>query len=86
MIIDVNQKFRQLRQSRAQLRVTRLAQQTALENLRVVKNRYQAQASLLKDVLQSQAALEQANSDHQQALVRFWTARAEFEHATGEDR
>ena len=84
--IDVNDKFRQLRQSRAQLRVTRLAWQAALESLRVVKNRYQVQASLLKDVLEAQAKVEQAGAASQQALAAFWTAKAEFERALGEDQ
>jgi outer membrane protein TolC len=86
VIIDVNDKFRQLRQSRAQLRVTQLARQAALESLRVVKNKYQVQASLLKDVLEAQAKVEQAGAASQQALAAFWTTKAEFERALGEDQ
>jgi outer membrane protein TolC len=86
VLIDVNDKYRQLRQSRMQLRVARLEQETSIENLRVAKNRYAVEAALLKDVLQNQAGLEQSNSDYQQALVTFWNARAEFERALGEDR
>ena len=86
IVIDVNDKFRRLRQSRAQLRVARLARQAALENLRVVKNRYQVQASLLKDVLDAQALVEQANAASAQAVAAFWTAKAEFERALGEDQ
>lgn len=86
IIADINDKFRQLRYQRAELQVARLAHETALENLRVVKNRYQVQAALVKDVLQSQAGVQQSSAGYQQALASFWNARAEFERALGEDR
>ena len=86
VLVDVNDKFRQLRYSRGQLRVARLAQETAVESLRVAKNKYAVQAVLLKDVLQGQVSLEQSNSDYQQALLSFWNARADFERALGEDQ
>jgi outer membrane protein TolC len=41
---------------------------------------------LLKDVLQAQVQLEQANNQGRQALLSFWTAKAEFENAIGEDK
>jgi hypothetical protein len=37
-------------------------------------------------VLAAQANVEQSNSAYQQALLHFWTAKAEFEHALGEDQ
>lgn len=86
IIIDVNGKFRQLRQSRAQLEVARLTHQAAVESLRVVKNRYEVQASLLKDVLEAQTKVELAAAASEQALAAFWTAKAEFERALGEDQ
>jgi outer membrane protein TolC len=86
VLADVNDKFRQLQYRRAELRVARLAQEAALESLRVVNNRYSVQAVLLKDVLQAQAGLEQTNSDYQHTLTSFWNARADFERALGEDR
>jgi outer membrane protein len=86
VLIDVNDKYRGLRQSRTQLRVARLAQETAIESLRVTKNKYAVQNVLLKDVLQGQVSLEQSNSDYQQALLSFWNSRADFERALGEDQ
>ena len=53
VVIDVIQNYRQLQQSRAQLRVASLTQQTAIENLRVAKNKYAVEGVLLKDVLQA---------------------------------
>ena len=86
VVIDVNDKHRQLRYRQAELRVVQLAQQTAIENLRVAKNKFAVQAMLVKDILQAQVSLEQSNADYQQALTTFWNARADFERALGEDQ
>ena len=86
VLLDINDKYRQLRYRRAELRVARLAQDTAIENLRVMKNKYAVQAVLVRDVLQAQVSLEQSNTEYQQALTSFWNARADFERALGVDR
>ena len=41
---------------------------------------------MLSDVLQTQASLAEATHELQQALLAFWTAKAEFEKAVGEDK
>ena len=86
VLVDVNDKYRRLRQSETQLRIARLAQQTTIESLRVTKNKFAVQSVLLKDVLQGQVSLEQSNSDYQQALLSVWNSRADFERALGEDQ
>jgi outer membrane protein len=86
VLVDINDKYRQLRYSRAELRVARLSQEEAVENLRVVKNKYSAQFVLVKDVLQAQAGLEDSHTEYQKALTSFWNARADFERAIGEDQ
>jgi outer membrane protein TolC len=86
VLIDVNDKFNKLRQSRQMLAVTQLGRDAAVENVRVQTNRYKVQMSLLKDVLQAQSQLEQASDQGRQALLAFWTAKAEFENAIGEDK
>src|SRR5262249_8547067 len=86
VLIDVNEKYRALRRSRSQLRAARLAQEAAIESLRVTRNKYSVEAVLLRDVLQGQVNLEQSNNDYNQALLTFWNARAEFERALGEDQ
>jgi outer membrane protein TolC len=85
VVIEVNSRFRTLGEKRALLNVAQMAQVAAREKLRVKTNQYQVQAALLPDVLQLRA--EQANSDdrYQQALLAFWTAKADFEHAVGEE-
>ncbi len=84
-VVDVNSRFRSLAEKRALLNVAQMAQATSREKLRVKTNQYQVQAALLPDVLQLRA--EQANSDdqYQQALLAFWTAKADFENALGEE-
>jgi len=63
-----------------------MEQETAREGLRVNTNKYKLTAALLSDVLQSQAALAEANNHYQQALLGYWTAKAKFEAAMGEDK
>src|SRR5882724_9453886 len=86
VLIDVGDKLRKLQQSGQALRVARVAESSAKENLRVTTGRYKFQAVLLSDVLQSQASLAEANHEYQSALLAFWTAKAEFEKALGEDK
>ena len=86
VLIDVGDKFRKLQQSGQALRVARLAENSARENLRVSTGQYKFQAVLLSNVLQSQASLAEATNEYQQALLAFWTAKAEFEKALGEDK
>lgn len=85
VVVDVNTRFRTLAEKRALLNVAQMAQATSREKLRVKTNQYQVQAALLPDVLQLRA--EQASSDdnYQRALLAFWTAKADFENAVGEE-
>ena len=85
-LIDINEKYNKLRQARQLLTVTDLSRAAAVETVRVLSNRYRAQVALLKEVLQAQTQLEQANDQRRQTLLSFWTAKAEFEHAIGEDK
>jgi len=86
VIMDVDNAYRTLQESQAKLRTTKLNQRAALENLRVDKNQYEVQAALLKVVFQAQTTVAQANSDYQHALAEYGSARAELEHALGEDQ
>ncbi len=86
VLIDVGDKLRKLQQSAQALRVAKLEESSARENLRVSTGRYKFQEVLLSDVLQSQAFLAEATHEYQRALLAFWTAKAEFEKALGEDK
>ena len=85
IVLDINTRFRKLAEARAMLRVTETAQSAAREKLRVRTTQYQVQAAMLSDVLQLRADLASIDDRHQQALLTFWTARADFEQAIGEE-
>ena len=85
VLVEVNAQFRKLEEARALLKIVRLSQLSAGEKLRVVRNKYKYEAALYKDVLQTQAAVADTNHQYQQALLNYWTARADFEKAVGEN-
>jgi len=86
VMIEVGAKMRDLQQAAQTLRVAQLGQETARENMRVSINKYKLVATLLSDVLQTQATLANADYEYQKALLAFWTAKAEYEKALGADK
>ncbi len=86
VLVDVGDKLRKLQLTGQALRVAKLAEDSAKENLRVSTGQYKFQAVLLSDVLKSQASLAEATNEYQRALATFWTAKAEFERALGENK
>jgi len=86
VLIDVSDKFRKLQQTRQALVVAQLEKDTARENVRVNTNKYKLTAALMSEVLQSQASLAEANHRYQQALLSYWTARAQLEKAMGDEK
>jgi outer membrane protein TolC len=85
ILVEVGAKFRKLTESRALLDVNQLARQTEGEKLRVVMNQYHQSAALLKDTLQQEAAVAAADAQYRQALLSFWTAKADLEKVMGEE-
>lgn len=86
VLMDVNSQFRKLQETCQLLRIARMSQDTARANVKVAANKYSLQATLLKDVLQAQTSLVNADYEYQKALLAFWTAKADFEKAVGEDK
>ena len=86
VLVDVGDKLRKLQLTGQALRVAKLAEESAKENLRVSTGQYRFQTVMLSDVLKSQASLAEATNEYQRALLTFWTAKAEFEKALGEDK
>jgi outer membrane protein TolC len=86
IIIDVDGKFRHLQASRGQLRASSATQAAAREKLKETMDAFKNETALIKDVLQAQTRLAQANSEYQKSLSGFWTAKADFEKATGEEK
>lgn len=83
VLVDVAAKFRKLVESRALLTAVQMQLDAEREKLRVVMNQYQQQVALLSDVLQQRSSLENATSQNSQALLSFWTAKADFEKSLG---
>jgi outer membrane protein TolC len=85
VLLDVNSKFRKLREARAQVRVAETARDAEQERLRNQTDAYAQQTILLSGLLQQQASVASAEDQYREALLAFWTARAEFERALGEE-
>jgi len=85
VLMDVNSHFRKLRESRVLITAAESSRDAAQQKLREVTNKYQEESVLFKDVLQQQAATASALDSYQQALLAFWSARAEFEKSLGEE-
>jgi outer membrane protein TolC len=86
VMIEVNDRFRHLQEACQQIRIAKLAQTQAHASVQIAAYKYRLDAVLLKDVLQAQTSLAEANYDYQKALLSFWTAKADFEKALGEDK
>jgi outer membrane protein TolC len=86
VLLEVNSRFRTLQESCQLIRIAQLAQTTARANVQIAASKYRLEAVLLKDVLTAQTSLANANYEYQKALLTFWTAKADFEKALGEDK
>jgi len=86
VLLEVNNRFRTLQESCQLIRIAKLAQTTARANVQIAAYKYRLDAVLLKDVLTAQTSLANADYEYQKALLSFWTAKADFERALGEDK
>jgi outer membrane protein TolC len=84
-LVEINAAFRKLAEARSLLDVAEMARGAVREKLRVKTNQFQLQAALLADVLHLRTGLAETHDRYQQALLAFWTAKADFEQAVGED-
>ncbi len=88
ILLEVNSNFRRLREAFAHLAVTEVteaARDAETEKMRNQKEAYSRQSILLSDLLKQQSALADAESQHQQAVLAFWSARADFQKTLGEE-
>jgi len=86
VLLEVNSRFRTLQENCQLIRIARLAQTAARANVQIAAYKYRLEAVLLKDVLTAQTSLANANYEYQKTLLSFWTAKADFENALGEDK
>jgi len=85
VLLDVDSSFRKLAESRSLLAVTEAARAAAIEKLREVNDKFKQSAVLLRDVLEQQATVATADKEYEESLLAFWSAKASFEKALGEE-
>jgi outer membrane protein len=85
VVIDLDNRFRKLREARASLTVAQLSQEAEKQKLQVVLEQYKEKAALLSTLQTEQANMAQAAAQYQQALSAFWSARSDFEKSLGKD-
>jgi outer membrane protein TolC len=85
VVIDLDNRFRKLREARAGLKVAQLGQEAEKQKLQVVMEQYKQRAALLSTLQTEQANMAQAEAQYQQALSTFWSARSEFDKSLGGD-
>jgi outer membrane protein TolC len=84
ILLDVNSNFRQLREARAQLAAAEAARDAERETFRNQQEGYSQQSIVLGDLLRQQASVADAEHQYRQAILGYWTARADFQKALGE--
>ena len=84
ILLEVDSNFRRLREARAHLAVTEAIRDAETERLRNQKEAYSQQSILLSDLLKQQSALADAESQYHQAVLAYWSARADFQKTLGE--
>jgi OMF family outer membrane factor len=85
ILLDVDSNFRHLRESRAHLAVTDAIRDAETEKMRNQKDAYSQQSILLSDLLKQQSSLADAESQYHQAVLAYWSARADFQKTLGEE-
>ena len=83
IVQETRSTWRKLREAGEYLDVCRLRQRSARESVREMSVRYEQKTSLLRDVLDAQSARAGADDRLERALTQFWSARADFDRATG---
>jgi outer membrane protein TolC len=85
MRVEARHNWRKLQDSQRLIEAALMARNATRDQLRVTRARYEAEASLAKDLLQAQSDLAQADHQYIQALVSYWSTRADYETSIGED-
>jgi outer membrane protein TolC len=83
ILLDVDSNFRHLREARSHLAVTEAFRKAEAEKMRNQREAYSQQSILLSDLLKRQSSLADAESQYHQALLAYWSARADFKKTLG---
>ena len=85
ILLDVDSHFRHLREVRARLAVIEAERDVEKEKLRNQEEVYSQQSALLSDLLKQQSSLANTENDYRQAVLEYWSARADFQKTLGEE-
>ena len=85
ILLEVNSNFRRLREARAHLAVTEAIRDAEAEKMRNQKEAYWQQSVLLSDLLKQTSSLVDAESQWNQAVLAYWSARADFQKTLGKE-
>jgi outer membrane protein TolC len=85
VLVEVGRAYRSLKETRDSAEIASLNSESMQERLRETTNRFKQRAALLKDVLDAQGKLADAQHQQYEALLAFWNAKAEFAKVIGED-
>jgi len=85
ILLDVNSKFRHLREARSHLAVAEAIRDAEAEKMRNQKEAYSQQSILFIDLLKQQSSLAEAEGQYHQAVLAYWSARADFQKSLGEE-
>jgi outer membrane protein TolC len=85
ILLDVDSHFRHLREVRAHLAVLEAERDTEKEKLRNQEEAYSQQSALLSDLLKQQSSAANAENEYRQAVLEYWSARADFQKTLGEE-
>jgi len=83
--VEVGAKYRKWLEASLLLKASRTGHEAAVEQLRVISNKYKEKAALLRDLLQAQSQSSETNFQYQKALSSYWSAFAELRKAMGEE-
>ena len=85
ILLEVDSNFRHLREARSRLAVTEAIRDAETERTRNQEAAYSQQSVLLSDLLKQQSSLAEAESQYRQAILGYWSARADFQKALGQE-
>jgi outer membrane protein TolC len=85
ILLEVNSNFRHLREARSHLAVAEAIRDAEAEKMRNQREAYSQQSILLSDLLKQQSSLADAESQYHQAVLAYWSARADFQKTLGEE-
>ena len=83
--MESSRDWRRLQDAERLVRSAELARNAMRDRLRVIRVRYETQAALAQELFRSQADMAEADHRLNDALVSYWTARADYEASVGED-